>query len=186
LLAARTSLAAAARSVANAAMADRVEHLPFFEEIRTVLGYVAMGAEADPRGILLRAHQRGIPVLVPSDAELEGDPRWKPWGPSPPPEVPEQTGTPDSLIYPFLVLVPGVGFDLAGTRLGRGRGYYDSALAALRRSGQIYAVGLAFECQIVAELPSAAWDQRVNCIVSERRVLVTANPIDLQSGATSR
>ena len=76
------------------------------------------------------------------------------------------------LAYPVLALVPGVGFGPDGIRLGRGAGFYDRALADLRACGTVYAVGLAFECQVVPSLPSDAWDQRVDSVLTERRVIV--------------
>jgi 5-formyltetrahydrofolate cyclo-ligase len=70
-----------------------------------------------------------------------------------------------------LVVVPGIGFDATGRRLGRGLGYYDRALAALRRDQPVTVVGIAYELQIVAELPHEPWDEPVDVIVTERRVL---------------
>ena len=67
-------------------------------------------------------------------------------------------------------LVPGLGFDPAGTRVGRGGGHYDRALAehpaALR-------IGLACDAQIRSSLPREPWDQPVDVVVTERRVLWT-------------
>jgi 5-formyltetrahydrofolate cyclo-ligase len=63
------------------------------------------------------------------------------------------------------VLVPGVAFDLQGRRLGRGKGYYDRLLADLR--GTI--CGVAFDEQIVSELPVEPTDISVNCILTPTR-----------------
>jgi len=54
-----------------------------------------------------------------------------------------------------VALVPGVAFDAAGHRLGRGRGYYDRFLTACP---QVYKVGVCFPFQRVAEVPSEAHD----------------------------
>ena len=54
-----------------------------------------------------------------------------------------------------VVLVPGVAFDAAGRRLGRGRGYYDRFLAACP---QLYKIGVCFPFQRVAEVPGEAHD----------------------------
>ncbi len=66
-----------------------------------------------------------------------------------------------------LIIVPGVGFSLDGSRLGLGGGYYDRLLT----SHDAPRVALAFECQIANALPQAAHDQRVNLIVTELRVI---------------
>jgi 5-formyltetrahydrofolate cyclo-ligase len=64
-----------------------------------------------------------------------------------------------------LILVPGVAFDLRGGRLGRGKGIYDRLLAAA--SGM--SCGVTFDEQIVGEIPVAAHDIRVNCILTPTR-----------------
>jgi 5-formyltetrahydrofolate cyclo-ligase len=74
---------------------------------------------------------------------------------------------------PLVVLVPGVAFDEAGGRLGRGGGFYDRSLAALRATGAVYAVGLAYEAQMAARVPRDAWDEPVDVVATERRLLVS-------------
>jgi len=61
-----------------------------------------------------------------------------------------------------LVLVPGVAFDLQGHRLGRGKGYYDRLLAAVRG----VKCGVAFDEQMVAAVPVGPQDVQVDCIVT--------------------
>src|SRR5207248_10138079 len=65
------------------------------------------------------------------------------------------------------VLVPGVAFDLHGRRLGRGKGYYDQLLAEVRGK----TCGVAFDVQVVRELPQEPHDARVNCILTPTRWL---------------
>jgi 5-formyltetrahydrofolate cyclo-ligase len=64
-----------------------------------------------------------------------------------------------------LVLVPGVAFDLHGRRLGRGKGFYDQLLAAVRGK----TCGVAFDEQIVREVPVEPHDSDVNCILTPTR-----------------
>ncbi len=64
-----------------------------------------------------------------------------------------------------LVLVPGVAFDLRGRRLGRGKGFYDRLLADA--SG--IKCGVAFDEQIVTEIPVEPHDISVNCILTPTR-----------------
>lgn len=63
--------------------------------------------------------------------------------------------------------LPGVAFDLAGHRVGRGAGYYDRWL----RTYHGCRIGLAFECQIYPILPPEKHDQRVEWIVTEQRAI---------------
>lgn len=73
------------------------------------------------------------------------------------------------------VLVPLVGVDRRGVRLGMGGGYYDRAFAFLRRRGvanrRPLLIGIAFECQRVARLPCAEHDVCLDALVTERRFL---------------
>lgn len=68
-----------------------------------------------------------------------------------------------------LVIVPGLAFDLDRFRLGRGRGYYDRFLAA--GLGSISTVGVCFEEQLVDEVPREAWDMRLDCVMTDERVI---------------
>jgi len=68
-----------------------------------------------------------------------------------------------------LIIVPGVAFTQRGHRLGRGGGYYDRFLKKL--SGQVYSVALAFEMQIIKEMPLEESDMPVDCIITEKRII---------------
>lgn len=63
------------------------------------------------------------------------------------------------------LLAPGVAFDLHGRRLGRGKGYYDRLLAEVRGR----TCGVAFDEQIVDEVPVHPHDSDVNCILTPTR-----------------
>ncbi len=67
-----------------------------------------------------------------------------------------------------LVIVPGLAFDPAGNRLGRGGGFYDRFLRRLRRSA--ITAGLAFDAQIIDTVPADDRDFAVDLIVTNRRV----------------
>lgn len=73
-----------------------------------------------------------------------------------------------AVFAPDLALLPGVAFDLAGGRLGYGGGYYDRFL---EHGLACPLVGLCFAFQLVASLPLAPWDRRVNYICTEERIL---------------
>ena len=169
LLTARAAIPEAARRHGSAAMLQHVQRLPCFETARSILGYVALGAEADPFSVLSSRVASGIPVFMPSITS-DGGPCWLAWNGRSSGEI-KGGVLPARLEYPVLAIVPGVGFDVRGIRLGRGRGFYDRALAELRGQGAVHAVGLAFECQIVRDLPSDVWDECVDFVASEKRIL---------------
>jgi 5-formyltetrahydrofolate cyclo-ligase len=64
-----------------------------------------------------------------------------------------------------LVLVPGVAFDLNGNRLGRGKGFYDRLLPETRK----WKCGVAFDEQMVAEVPVGALDVPMDFILTPTR-----------------
>lgn len=65
-----------------------------------------------------------------------------------------------------LAVIPGIAFDIAGNRLGFGHGYYDRLLKKLRCP----IVALAYELQIVKQVPRDAHDVPVHHIVTENRI----------------
>ncbi len=62
-------------------------------------------------------------------------------------------------------VIPGIAFSRDGGRIGWGRGYYDATLAAARPDA--LRIGLAFDCQLVAEIPREAHDIGVDLVVTE-------------------
>lgn len=82
--------------------------------------------------------------------------------PAPIPELAVEIGEAD------LILVPGVAFDRTGRRLGRGRGYYDQILS--KAAPQCLIVGIAFDWQIVDEVPVEAHDHAVDLMITPQEV----------------
>ena len=67
-----------------------------------------------------------------------------------------------------LMLIPGVAFDARGGRLGHGKGFYDRLL--VRAGPGPLRVALAFDCQMVEEVPMVSGDERMDLIVTETAV----------------
>jgi len=65
-----------------------------------------------------------------------------------------------------LFLVPGLAFDREGGRIGYGKGYYDRLLGAAR-PGAIF-LALAFEGQMVEDVPMLSYDVPVHLVMTER------------------
>jgi 5-formyltetrahydrofolate cyclo-ligase len=177
-LSARARLAPAERAERSRAIAERVAGLEAFRRARTVALYAPLGAEVDTAEIARRALASGKTLVWPRLAagerrlEFAACPAEElvkgPVGARQPP--PAAGAVPAESIDLFVV--PGVAFDAAGARLGRGGGHYDAALgAAPRRSGRI---GLAFEAQLVAEVPREPHDALLDAVVTEDQVLRAA------------
>lgn len=176
-LAARRALAdRASRSQSVLANATA---LPEFGTARTILIYVDARSEVRTRTLIAESladgrtiavpwcrdgkrlglfHLRALDELVPGRfGILEPESGLR--------DHPSRTIGPASL---DLALLPGVAFDRRGGRLGHGRGYFDRLLAELRPDA--VRVGLAFECQLVEEVPMGPHDVRLDAIVTERTV----------------
>ncbi|MHC2994403.1 MAG: 5-formyltetrahydrofolate cyclo-ligase [Candidatus Atribacteria bacterium] len=68
-----------------------------------------------------------------------------------------------------LIILPGIAFDLAGNRIGRGLGYYDNFLKKVSPSTKL--IALAFEMQIIKTVPAHRNDIPVNKIITEDRII---------------
>jgi len=67
-----------------------------------------------------------------------------------------------------VILVPGLAFDRAGNRLGRGAGFYDRFISALKDSGHNPTlIGVCHHAQIVDSVPTEPHDHRVDRVITE-------------------
>lgn len=64
-----------------------------------------------------------------------------------------------------VVMLPLLGFDVRGTRLGQGGGYYDRTLS--KTSFRPYRIGLAYAAQQVPVLPREPWDVPLHAVLTE-------------------
>ena len=67
-----------------------------------------------------------------------------------------------------LILLPLLGFDPQGHRLGNGGGYYDRALAGFRPGRRPLLVGYAYTEQEMPMIPAEPWDVRLDAVVTEK------------------
>ena len=67
-----------------------------------------------------------------------------------------------------VILLPGLAFDRAGNRLGRGAGFYDRYISALKESGHNPTlIGVCYHAQIVDSVPTEPHDHRVDRVITE-------------------
>jgi len=76
----------------------------------------------------------------------------------------------ESLVFPVVLLVPGLGFEAHGARLGRGGGWYDRLLASLCKTGSVCAIGVCFSVQLLKAIPTEKHDRLVNLVVAADQV----------------
>jgi 5-formyltetrahydrofolate cyclo-ligase len=81
-----------------------------------------------------------------------------------------QPGSDTAAVHPDIVLVPLVAADHGCNRIGHGKGHYDRALANLRQVAAVRTIGLAWDCQIVADpIPADPWDIALDAIATPDR-----------------
>lgn len=139
---------------------------------KVLSGYMPMRTEIDPLPAMA-AHQGpvGVPVIVAKATPL----RFREWTPGCrlvegafKAMIPEE----GAWVEPEVLIVPLLAWDRRGYRLGYGGGFYDRTLAQLRSRGPVLAVGFAFAAQEVEAVPTDAFDQRLDAVVTERGVTV--------------
>jgi 5-formyltetrahydrofolate cyclo-ligase len=68
-----------------------------------------------------------------------------------------------------IALIPGVAFDEKGGRIGMGDGFYDRLIPKLPATTR--KVALAFEDQVLPQVPAETHDRPVDIIITERRII---------------
>jgi 5-formyltetrahydrofolate cyclo-ligase len=171
LLALRDALPVAERRALDERVTQHI--LEAFPQIagRTLGFYWPMKGEFDPRVLVLRLRERGsrtaLPVVVRKAAPLEYR-EWWPGVETKPGvfDLPIPQGSP--VLVPEVVLMPPVGFDAAGYRLGYGGGYFDRTLASL--SPQPLKIGVARELTRIATIHPQPYDIPMDFVVTEAGV----------------
>ena len=137
---------------------------------RALAGYMAMRTEIDPMAAML-AHQGPVcvPVIIAAGQAL----RFREWSPGCRMEMGAfgaEIPAEGAWIEPEVLIVPLVGFDARGYRLGYGGGFYDRTLQGLRAKRETLAVGFAFAAQELPQVPIDEFDQRLDVMVTEAGV----------------
>lgn len=161
---------------ASAAIWERLSVLSEFASAHRLLVYVSTGREVDTHGLIQQLLAMGRRVCVPKfdgatqryiaselrdfSAELmEG--KFKILEPKPETVRAVAVADLDALV------VPGLAFDETGNRLGRGTGYFDRILREARGA----TIGLAYDFQVLEEVPADTRDVAVDFIVTETRLV---------------
>ena len=171
---ARQSLDTRGRARLSGIVAGRVVRLPEYAKAQTIACYVSTEDEVGTEAVILDALESGKVVAVPRvgrhgalSFHSVGSARELSPGAFGIME-PNEDSPVVSLSETQMVVVPVVAWDESGNRVGRGGGYYDRALR--EREGS-FAVGLAFESQRAAAVPSTQLDAPLDAVVTETRTL---------------
>lgn len=170
----RRNIPALQREQAAAATAARIRELPGWQSCQRLALYSPADAEIDPQPIARAARARGIalflPVIQPGRNLLFA--RWEPGqalhanhlGIPEPPADAERCPV-DAI---DIILLPLVGWDRSGSRLGMGGGFYDRTLHNARPG---LVTGLGYAAQESPRLPRENWDIGMDYVLTEEELV---------------
>lgn len=169
----RAVMPVGAREERSRRAAQRVCELAEYVGAQTIVAFSAIQKEVDPAALLKAARASGkrvgLPRVVGDALELHefGDASELEEGAF---GVLEPLAS-AAVIRPEevdLVIVPGLAFDVRGHRLGYGRAFYDRLLPHMTNA---FRLGLAYDFQVVMELPDDAHDIPMHAVATDQRVL---------------
>ncbi|MCL6473272.1 MAG: 5-formyltetrahydrofolate cyclo-ligase [Firmicutes bacterium] len=173
----RDLLSEAERAQKTLEIETKLLELPKFRQARVILFYASFGSEVPTQNLMEDALRMGKRVVLPiTDTETKrlllrevhdvSALKKNKYG-IPEPTQEDSRDIEQDLID--LIIVPGVAFDVCGHRIGYGGGYYDRFLKTI--SPSVPRISLAFEIQIVPEIPKEDHDLPVDEIVTEKRII---------------
>lgn len=138
-------------------------------------GYRAMPNEADISALLTQIEGQGAALALPWIGAQGQDMLFRRWSQGAALDMAadkflQPLSTAEQLV-PDIILMPLLGFDRKGTRLGQGAGYYDRALASQSAPLRI---GVAWSVQEFENLPADPWDMPLDAILTEAEWIIPA------------
>ena len=178
----RTALSLPQQAHAAQRLTAQVAALRLFRVSRRVALYLPNDGEIDPVPLMLRIWKMNKTCYLPVLSRLTHDRLWfVPFTPATPlghnrfgilePLVPARARVCAQELD--LILMPLVGFDAHGNRLGMGGGFYDKSLAFLRNRSvwrKPHLIGLAHDFQRVDKLAASTWDVPLQAVATDRSV----------------
>lgn len=181
---ARRTLNPEQQTLAAIELANTLRRHPRVMGARNIALYLPNDGEIDPRTFMAQSRRRGVhfylPVLHPIHSGQLAFCRYDAHTPM----APNRFGIPEPVFHHRLIrpawsldviLMPLVGFDDQGGRLGMGGGFYDRTLAFTRVRPRLRPtlIGLAHELQRVDRLPTEPWDVPLDAVVTDGRIYRT-------------
>ena len=179
----RASLSASKQREHAEALAQQARDISWIANIRSVISYAPFNGEISPDPLMdviepvrifvpkIVDYQQNVMTFVPRGVNNQTNR----FGISEPESYDVRKETSDIADFD-LVLMPVVGFDRQGNRLGMGGGYYDRALANVKsHSRKPILLGLAHSFQELAKIQAREWDISVDAILTETEY-IAINP----------
>ncbi len=178
LKSARASIPEATRMDAANSITEQILRLDEIRDARAIFIYISYASEVHTHALIKALLNAGktlaVPKIVNSDyMQAETFSSWEDLVPGELGILTPTDSTPCN--GPFdVAITPGLGFTLSGHRMGFGRGYYDKWFA---QNKVRHKIALAFEVQLVDEMPVEDTDVPMEKIVTEKRVIVVRSSV---------
>lgn len=176
MLAMRRALSANETESRSSSLKENILSLLEYKTAKKIMAFLAMKGESNLDGFIRQALLDGkevyIPVCLPERQMEAGrliDMEHFEKGPLGLRNLPAgyEVTSPESL---DLVLIPGLAVSQEGIRLGMGAGYYDRYLARVPFEKRVAAL---WDFQVIPDIPSEPFDQKIAKIVTDKSVIVT-------------
>ncbi|MER2520777.1 MAG: 5-formyltetrahydrofolate cyclo-ligase [Bdellovibrionales bacterium] len=140
-----------------------------------VASYHPQRCEISPEPLIAALRERGCEIALPVVIGKHQPLTFRAFSPGNA-LAPGFGGIPEPLpqaetLSPDLFLVPLLAFDRQGNRLGYGGGYYDRTLNLARLCKRVLAIGLAYSCQEIENVPHGSHDMRLDAVLTEKELL---------------
>ncbi|MCH8263593.1 MAG: 5-formyltetrahydrofolate cyclo-ligase [Proteobacteria bacterium] len=174
----RASIPEATRMDAANSITEQILRLDEIRDARTIFIYISYASEVHThaliKALLAASKTLAVPKIVKSDyMQAETFSSWEDLVPGELGILTPTDSTPCN--GPFdVAITPGLGFTLSGQRMGFGRGYYDKWFA---QNKVRHKIALAFEVQLINEMPVEDTDVPMEKIVTEKRVIVVRSSV---------
>ena len=174
----RASIPEATRMNAANSITEQILRLDEIRDARTIFIYISYASEVHThaliKALLAAGKTLAVPKIIKSDyMQAETFSSWEALVPGELGILTPTDSTPCN--GPFdVAITPGLGFTLSGQRMGFGRGYYDKWFA---QNKVRHKIALAFEVQLINEMPVEDTDVPMEKIVTEKRVIVVRSSV---------
>ena len=141
-----------------------------FYKVRVIAAYLAINNELDTWSILNLLQREKIKTALPK--VVKDELKFYEWNQEEPLiyskfNIREPSGNKE--VYPALLIIPLLGFDEHGNRLGYGLGYYDKTLSKLPNAKKI---GIGYSFQQVKNIPSEPHDVKLDLIITDNQIIM--------------
>lgn len=192
----RNNIPKEVRDIKSQEIFDKLIDTEIYKSSKNIMCFVSYGSEVDTHKFITHSLKEGKTILVPiiikkeKDSPLDDNPKTnkflnqimkcskinsldelKPNSMGILEPTKESINIVDECILD-LIIVPGTAFDIKGNRMGYGGGFYDRFIDGLDDRGlPKYKLGICFDEQILDEVPTDIFDEKMDLIITDQRII---------------